>query len=142
MAPKQVKHTIEKKPSGSPAVLKKPASKATVRNIAMSLLNVDPEDDDYVRKRDRNKLHQWNKYMDTLPEAIKQAYNKAGRSSKTSMVNQLVKKLPDGGYTIDTANHIYVDTMKKYDLRYGEHGVQGMIRAHMVVKCGGEEHLT
>ena len=93
----------------------------------MSLLNVDPEDDDYVRKRDRNKLHQWNKYMDTLPEAIQQAYTKAGRCSKTSMVNQLVKTLPDGGYTIDTTNNIYVDTMKKYDLKYGEHGVKGMI---------------
>ena len=142
MAPKKVIKTIEKKLSGSPEVLKKPASKATVRNIAMSLLHVDPEDDAHVTLRDRNKLHQWNKYMDTLPEAIQQAYNKAGRSSKTSMVNQLVKKLPDGGYTIDTANHIYVDTMKKYDLKYGEHGVQGMIRSHMVVKCGGEEHLT
>ena len=108
----------------------------------MSLLNADPEDAAHDTLRDRNKLHQWNKYMDTLPDAIKQAYTKAGRSSKTTMVNQLVKKLPDGGYTIDTANHIYVDTMKKYDLRYGEHGVQGMIRAHMVVKCGGEEHLT
>ena len=142
MAPKKVMKTIEKKPSGSPAVLKKPASKATVRNIAMSLLQADPEDEAPVQRRDRNKLHQWNKYMETLPEAIQQAYNKAGRSSKTSMVNQLVKKLPDGGYTIDTANNIYVDTMKKYDLKYGEHGVKGMIRSHMVVKCGGEEHLT
>ena len=142
MAPKKVINTIEKKPSGSPEVLKKPASKATVRNIAMSLLHADPEDDAQATVRDRNKLHQWNKYMDTLPDAIKEAYTKAGRSSKTTMVNQLVKKLPDGGYTIDTANHIYVDTMKKYDLKYGEHGVQGMIRSHMVVKCGGEEHLT
>ena len=142
MAPMKVMRTIEKKPSGSPAVLKKPASKATVRNIAISLLQADPEDEAAVQRRDRNKLHQWNKYMDTLPEAIQQAYTKAGRCSKTSMVNQLVKKLPDGGYTIDTANNIYVDTMKKYDLKYGEHGVQGMIRSHMVVKCGGEEHLT
>ena len=142
MAPKKVLKTIEKKPSGSPAVLKKPASKATVRNVALSLLQDDPEDEAPVPRRDRNKLHQWNKYMETLPEAIQQAYNKAGRSSKTSMVNQLVKKLPDGGYTIDTTNNIYVDSMKKYDLKYGEHGVQGMIRSHMVVKCGGEEHLT
>ena len=142
MAPMKVMKTIEKKPSGSPAVLKKPASKATVRNIAISLLQADPEDEAAVQRRDRNKLHQWNKYMETLPEAIQQAYNKAGRSAKTSMVNQLVKKLPDGGYTIDTTNNIYVDTMKKYDLKYGEHGVKGMIRSHMVVKCGGEEHLT
>ena len=134
MAPKKVMNTIQKKPVGSPAVLKTPASKATVRNIAMRLLQADPEDEAPVQKRDRNKLHQWNKYMDTLPEAIQQAYNTAGRSSKTAMVNQLVKELPDGGYTIDTANHIYVDTMKKYDLKYGEHGVQGMIqigRAHV-----------
>ena len=142
MAPKKVMKTIEKKPSGSPAVLKQPASKTTVRSIAMSLLQADPEDEAPVQRRDRNKLHQWNKYMDTLPDAIKEAYTKAGRSSKTTMVNQLVKKLPDGGYTIDTANHIYVDTMKKYDLKYGEHGVEGMIRSHMVVKCGGEANLT
>ncbi len=133
---------MTKNTGGAGGVLKKPAAKAkpSIRNIAASLMQSD--EPAVEQTRDRNKSHQWSKYFAELPDAIQDAYNKSGRAQKTNMVNKLVVKDPDGGYSINTDSNIYKDTMKKYEEKYGEAGEKGMIKSHMITMCGGIESFA
>ncbi len=129
-----------KNTGGAGGVLKKPAAKPSIRNIAASLMQSDEPVQEQTR--DRNKSHQWSKYFAELPDAIQDAYNKSGRAMKTAMVNKLVVKDADGGYSINTDSNMYKETMKKYEEKYGEAGEKGMIKSHMITKCGGVESLA
>ena len=134
------KRAISKKPAAD--IKKKPAAedKVNVRCLAASMLTVDPEVQPQVR--DRNKAHQWDKYFDSLPTAIKESYHKMGRQSKTDMINTLVKKNDNGQYYIDTDNAMYEETVNKYEDEYGHASETAVIKAIMVQNCGGEKQLV
>ena len=58
------------------------------------------------------------------------------------MVNGIVVRHGNGNYSIDKQHPLYVETLRKFDLKCANEKAKGEIKEFVQARCGGKEHLA
>jgi len=145
---KAVKPTPKPTPTPQPTRTPKttPKSKSSVANkleeLADEVQVIDGEEEEepgQPKGRDRLKSRWMRQHLGELPAWVQQSFGgKTTRKQQTELINQLVVKGPDGGYSFDFHAPALGQERKMYKDQEGVRRTKGVPRVLAVTQAGGE----